>query len=115
MEVLEAFTELAVAVSGPRGFWRKTVAHRWLGCHRRTDSPACKRMKTLTPELARFDKLVNAIQHLEPRAAARFLRKHYKKLGGYLATYVPVKPSASAMEKTPFFKKHLEPVMKPVL
>ena len=107
-DVLDAFNELAFAITGPAGFWRKTVPERWLGCQADPDTPVCKAL--VGASAARFealDKLQAEIAELPAGKESTFLAKHGTELLAYLDAYVPATPSMSAMRDTGFFKDTL--------
>ena len=104
-DVLDAFNELAYAVTGPRGFWRDTVPNKWLGCASDAGAPACK---TLTAnDWASWDKLQEEIGNVPSGQEAAFIAKNGKRMMAYLDTYVPEAPSMSGMKQTAFFKAEL--------
>lgn len=117
LEVVEAWGEVAVAVAGPAGFWRRTVPDRWLGCAgARADgekpSLPCARLASAVPELRKWDRLRRRMARLGRRGSARFLKRHRAELIAFLATWVPDEPSASAMERTPFFARRLSETLR---
>lgn len=107
MEVLEAFNELGYAVTGPQGFWRKTVRAQWLGCNFDADTAACEAMDKAMPAMAEWDAFQREIAELDERKARRFLAKNHTRMMRYLDTYVPTAPSASEMKETAFFQQNL--------
>ena len=114
IEVIDAFLEVATAVSGPGGFWRRTVPTQWLGCEREdaaVPSEPCQRLAASAVELRKWDRLRRRMARLSPSAAARFLSTHRTRLLAYLDTYVPDAPTASDMERTPFFARTLGDVI----
>lgn len=110
-DVVDAFNELAIQVTGPTGFWRKTLPDQWLGCAENGETPPCQKMAAMKDELTQWDGIQKQIQELEPEKAQKFVQKNYAKLVSYLETYVPEEPSAAAMKKTPFYQKHLASVL----
>lgn len=110
-DIVDAFNELAVAVTGPAGFWRKTVPKSWLGCGELAESAPCKKMAELDKELAQWDEVQKQIESLEPERSARFLARNEARILLYLDTYVPDEPSAEAMRTTKFYRKHLASVL----
>lgn len=111
-DVLDAFNELSLAVTGPTGFWRKTVPNQWLGCDATPESAPCKRIAELQAELATWDAVNKQILALDPKKASGFLQRNEARLVGYLETYVPREPSAGAMKETAFYRKHLAAVLE---
>ena len=110
-ELVDAFNELALAVTGPTGFWRKTLPARWLGCETETHSEPCRKLGELQPDLAQWDNVQKEIEQLAPERAAHFLARNEARILAYLDMYVPAEPNAEAMAKTPFYQKHLAKVM----
>lgn len=106
-DVVDAFNELAIQVTGPTGFWRKTVPEQWLGCKENGETPPCQKMAELKSELAQWDAISQQISALPPEKAKAFVQKNLARMNAYLDTYVPVEPSSEAMKKTAFFQKHL--------
>lgn len=118
LDVVEAWNELAYAVTGKTGFWRKQVAGEWLGCGGDLgealdedldddEGAPCAGFAALEQELASWDKLQAQARDLEERRARAFLRRHEKKMLEYMKRYVPAEPSASAMRTTGAFNQHL--------
>jgi len=110
-DVVDAFNELALAVTGPTGFWRKTVPNRWLGCDAMAESAPCKKVASLQKELEQWDAIQKQIENLEADQANQFLARNEARITLYLDTYVPAEPSADAMKSTPFYKKNLAEVL----
>ncbi|MSP91599.1 MAG: hypothetical protein EXR79_07325 [Myxococcales bacterium] len=108
MDVLEAWNELAFQVSGPGGFWRRTVPQNWWGCAGSVPAETCKNMEAATRDLARWDRMQAAIGAIEPQQALSFLRKQKPKLAEYLDAVVPDEANQSSMEHTGFFKAHFQ-------
>jgi hypothetical protein len=106
-DVLDAFNEMAYAVTGPGGFWRKTLPKKWLGCPQNEELPPCIKLASLEKDLARWDKVQEKIGKLSVKSAKRFLARNYSKMLAYIDTYVPTEFSDSEMKKTGFFKQHL--------
>jgi hypothetical protein len=110
-DVVDAFNELALAVTGPTGFWRKTVPNRWFGCEAMADSAPCKKLSSMYKELEQWDAIQKQIESLEGNQATQFLARNEARISLYLDTYVPAEPSADAMRTTPFYQKHLASVL----
>ncbi len=108
IEVLEAWSELAYSITGPGGFWRKTVPHSWLGCAALGNSPACKALDGSKGEFGKWDKFQEKVGNVSEGKAARFLGKNQAKMLDYIKRYVPDAPSASGMEATGFYTDKLE-------
>lgn len=113
MDVLDAFNELAYAITGPGGFWRKTVPQQWLGCGvDAATPPGCEQMTQAERELGRWDAIQKQIGELSPEQAARFLSRNKKRILAYLDTYVPSAPSATGMRDTAFYRTTLAAVLE---
>ena len=108
MDVLEAWNELAFQVSGPGGFWRRTVPQNWWGCAGDAPADTCKKLEVATRDLGRWDRMQAAIGAIEPQQALGFLRKQKPKLVEYLDAVVPDEANQSSMEKTQFFQAHFQ-------
>jgi hypothetical protein len=106
LDVLEAWNELAFQVSGPAGFWRKTVPQSWWGCTGEAPAPRCTKLGEAVKDLARWDRMQAAIGSLDPQQAMPFLKRQQKKLVEYLDTVVPDEANVSAMERTGFYRTH---------
>ncbi len=110
-EVVDAFNELAFAVTGPKGFWRDTLPNSWLGCQNNPESEPCLKLKEAEPELQKWDKIQAKLSKMSDRKAKRFLSRNEARMMAYFDNYVPSDPSASAMKETGFYKTHLDGVM----
>lgn len=111
IEVLEAWNEIGYAVTGPGGFWRKTVPNAWFGCAVNGELGVCKALETAEKDFAKWDKVQDKISGLSEAKASRFLAKNHKKLAAYLTTYVPTQKSETGMKDTQFFDNNLASVM----
>ena len=107
IDVLEAFNELGYSVTGPGGFWRTTVPNQWMGCQVNGELPACHALKSLDPELKKWDAFQEKINGLSPKQASRFLAANHKKMVRYLKTYVPSAKSETGMKATALYTKKL--------
>ncbi|MBD91104.1 MAG: hypothetical protein CL940_12275 [Deltaproteobacteria bacterium] len=107
IDVLEAFNELGYSVTGPGGFWRTTVPNQWMGCQVNGELPACHALKSLEPELKKWDAFQEKINGLSPKQASRFLAANHKKMVRYLKTYVPAAKSETGMKATALYTKKL--------
>ncbi len=106
MDVLEAWNEVALQVTGPGGFWRRQVPDRWMGCQQLPDSAACATLSmAVEGEFRKYDGFMTEIHEMKPRGARRYLSKRYDSMMTYLDHYVPADLSSPAMQKTPFFEK----------
>ncbi len=111
-DILDAFNELGYMVTGPAGFWRKTVPEQWFGCQSTPDSVACTTLaSTSETELKRWDEFQKEVSEVPDGKELAFLRKHHKRMMEYLDTWVPRTPSMSDMQATGFYKTKLEKVM----
>jgi len=107
MDVLEAWSELMLQVSGPGGFWKKTVPTLWYGCAEDAGSAQCARLQAGSREFAKWDQVQAQIASLPRAQAGGWLKRNQKRLTEYMDTYVPDEPSLSAMQATGFYKAHL--------
>jgi hypothetical protein len=111
-EVLDAFNELGYTITGPAGFWRKTVPNQWFGCDTDTTSVVCKTLAASSAgELKEWDAFQTEIAELPDGKEIAFLRKNLKRMMTYLDTWVPRTASMSDMQATGFYKEKLEKVM----
>ena len=110
-DVVDAFNELAIQVTGPTGFWRKTLPDQWLGCAENGETPPCQKIAGMKEELGQWDDISKQLQEIAPEKADKFVRKNYARLVSYLEIYVPEESSAAAMKKTAFYQKHLASVL----
>lgn len=112
-DVLEAWNEVALQVTGPGGFWRRQVPDRWMGCAQLPDSSACGTLAIAEEgEFRKYDAISEAIHDMDGRKARRYLNKHFDDMVGYLDHYVPADTTSPDMKKTPFFKQNLEGAMR---
>jgi hypothetical protein len=106
-EVVDAFNELAYAVTGPTGFWRATLPNNWLGCRQDPSSAPCLKLTGAQPELARWDEIQENLSNMPERQAGTFLRRNKRSILAYFDNYVPQEPSSSAMKQTLYYQEHL--------
>ncbi len=111
-EVVDAFNELAFAVTGPQGFWRNTLPRKWLGCQNDPDSEPCTRLKDALPKLQQWDKVQAKMSKMSAGKATRFLGRNQKRMMTYFDNYVPTEPSGSAMKETGFYKDNLDGLLE---
>ena len=114
-EVLDAFNELAYQITGPTGFWRKTLPQQWLGCSANPDSEACVSVAKVLGELSQWDDIQKRIGGLEASQAKAFLERNAGRMLAYLETYVPAEASSSGMKDTDFYKKKLASILDSVV
>jgi hypothetical protein len=107
-DVLDAFAELMVQVTGPAGFWRKTVPMNWLGCATDPSTDGCQRLAAATADFKRWDQVQATITSLGKGQSSAWVNKHHKQLLEYLDEYVPLEPSMSGAQATGFYKEHLQ-------
>jgi len=113
LQLAEAFNELAYAVTGPTGLWRKTVPNEYFGCKADPESPVCLRLNDVSARLARWDELQTRITRLGNTAEARrLLRENGPAMEEYLRTLVPRERGLEALQQTPFFAENLAPVLR---
>jgi len=111
-DVLDAFNELGYSVTGPGGFWRKTVHDQWLGCVNEPTSGACKTLAAANDGvLKEWDAFQADIGKVGDGQELAFLLKHHKRMNEYLDTWVPESPNMSAMKETGFYKEKLDKAM----
>ncbi len=108
MDVLEAMSELMVQVTGPAGFWRKTVPVQWLGCPSDPASTPCTKLSSASEEFRIWDQMQAAIVALPREEAGRFLARNQRRLTDYVDTYVPVTASQAGMQGTLFYQANLQ-------
>ncbi len=113
LEVLKAWNEVALQVTGPGGFWRRQVPDRWLGCRKLPDSSACGALAASEEGAFRkYDKHISAIHAMDNKSARRYLAKHADEMVRYLDEFVPEDLSAPGMQKTTFYKENLAGAME---
>lgn len=110
-DVVDAFNELAFAVTGPTGFWRDTLPKKWLGCENNQESEPCVQLGKALPELEKWDSVQKKLSNMSEKKAAKFLNRNRTRMLTYFEHYVPQDTSASAMKATGFYKAHLEGVL----
>lgn len=106
-DIVDAFNELAFAVTGPAGFWRQQVPNRWFGCANEAGSAPCLRLGEMSKELTAWDDIQKQIGELDAGRAGYFLAHNQARIVKYLETYVPATPSFAGMKETPFYKTRL--------
>lgn len=102
-DVLDATVEVMVQVTGPTGLWRKTMPQEWFGCRDTPDSPACQRLGEIDKDLRQVDQFQGQVAAAPRDSAGSWLRRHQEQLTVYLDTYVPLEPSLSALQATPYY------------
>ena len=107
-DVLDAFNEMAVAVTGPTGFWRDQVGNKWYGCAKNGDTGVCQALSKASGEFTNWDDFQDEVGDLNARQAARYIARHHERLMGYLDRYVPAEPTETAMRKTSFYAERLK-------
>ena len=111
-DVLDAWNELGFAVTGPGGFWRKTVPESWFGCTADAGSAPCRALSAASDnELKAWDAFQADIGKVTDGQELQFLAKNQKKMTDYLDTWVPEAPSMSPMKATGFYKEKLDKAM----
>lgn len=108
-EVLDCLNELMAQVTGPAGFWRRTVPHEWYGCKNDPTTAQCQQLDRASVDLTPYDRLQAAIGKLKPANAEDFLERSERRIHEYLDTYVPREPNLSGMQATPFYQRRLKP------
>jgi len=113
MQLAEAFNELAYAVTGPTGLWRKTVPNDYFGCKADPETPVCQKLKEVTASFDRWDKLQDRITKLSgPAEARRLLKEQGPAMEEYLRTLVPGERGLEALQQTPFFAAQVAPALQ---
>lgn len=114
MLALTAFNELAYAMTGPSGLWRKTVPKRYFGCDVDDTPPLCQEFKRLDALLAPWDQLQQRIASVpDERAARTLLRENARRFQEYVRTFVPADASLDQVQQTPFFRDHFARYLPP--
>ncbi len=109
MDALDAWTELAYQVTGPAGFWRKTVPQQWFGCGADAKSDQCKKLRDASGrEFKKWDQLQQTVSAVGPAQAGSFLRRNQPKLIEYLDAVVPESANLTGMESTMFYRDFLK-------
>ena len=104
LQLAEAFNELAFAVTGPTGLWRKTVPNEYFGCKADPEQSVCQRLAEVTRSFERWDRLQDRISRLgTPAEARRFLKENGASMEEYLRTLVPAQRGLEALQQTPYF------------
>ncbi len=102
-DVLAAFSELMVQVSGPTGIWRKTVPNDWFGCPANPAQEQCTKLKVATAEFRAWDTLQRSMERQSPESARGWIKRNRRRLMGYLARYVPQSPNLTGLQQTPLY------------
>ncbi len=103
MDALDAFHELMAQITGPGGFWRKTVPQQWFGCVDAPGSEQCKRLTKANEEMAIWDDYQKRMAGQKGAAAKAWLKSHKPRMLAYCERFVPVTPNMSAAESTGFY------------
>ena len=108
LQLTEAFNELAFAVTGPTGLWRKTVPNEYFGCKADPETPICQRLQEVAKNLASWDRLQERLSRLSsPAEARRLLKEQGPAMEEYLRTLVPSARGLEALQQTPYFVQNL--------
>lgn len=102
-DALDALVEVMVQVTGPTGLWRKTMPQEWFGCKDTPDSAACLKLGEIDKDLRKADQLQERVAAAPKSSAGSWLRRHQDELLSYLDTFVPMEPSLSAIQATPYY------------
>lgn len=104
VQLTEAFNELAFAVTGPAGLWRKTVPNEYFGCKADPATPVCQRLAEVARHLERWDRLQERLARVgSPAEARRLLKEQGPAMEEYLRTLVPAGRGLEALQQTPYF------------
>lgn len=110
-DAVDAFNELAFAVTGPTGFWRDTLPKKWLGCENDPESAPCAQLTSKLPDLKQWDKIQAKLGKMSETRARRFLGRNEVRVMAYFEHYVPDQPSESGMKATAFYRENLADVL----
>ena len=114
MLALAAFNEMAYAVTGPAGLWRKTLPKSYFGCASDDSQPMCDEFKRMEALLAPWDQFQARIDNVgDERAARAFLRENAKRFQEYTRTFVPRDMGLDEVQQTPFFHDHFARYLAP--
>ncbi len=108
IEVLECLNELLVQVTGPTGFWRKTVPQDWFGCTPDSTETQCKQAVAAGRALSPYDRLQKGIGSVSEKGAKALLKRNAKLIDKLLEDVVPLQASLSGMKSSAFYKKHFK-------
>lgn len=102
-DVLAAFTELMVQVSGPTGIWRKTMPGEWFGCTANPKQEQCTKLAKATEEFKAWDRFQRAMERQSASSARGWIKRNKRRLLGYIDRYVPAAPSLTGIQQTPLY------------
>ncbi|MCO4762057.1 MAG: hypothetical protein KC502_11170 [Myxococcales bacterium] len=102
-DVLGAFSELMVQVSGPTGIWRRTVPHEWFGCKAQPKQEQCTKVAKASAEFAPWDRFQRAMERQSPKGARGWLKRNRRRLLAYIERYVPRAPNLTGIQQTPLY------------
>lgn len=102
-DVLAAFSELMVRVSGPTGIWRKTVPYEWFGCRANPKQEQCTKLKQANTEFKAWDALHRSMERQSQSSARGWIKRNKRRLLGYLERYVPSSPNLTGLQQTPLY------------
>ncbi len=103
MDALDAFHELMAQITGPSGFWRKTLPQQWFGCVDAPGSEQCKRLTRANEEMAIWDDYQKRLAGQKGAGAKAWLKSHKPRMLAYCERFVPVTPNMSAAEATGYY------------
>lgn len=106
-DVLAAFGELMVQVTGPTGIWMKTVPNEWFGCVANPKQPQCEKLKEATAEFRPWGSFRRQMERQSPQSARGWLKRNRRRLLGYIERYVPMQPSLSGLQQTKLYMEKM--------
>ncbi len=107
MTVLEALGELMVQITGPAGFWRKTVRTEWFGCPANPDQEQCSKLDAAIKGFGPWERLRAAVGRQTPGTAKGFIRAQQSRIGSYFNEVVPRAPNLTGMQQTGLYMTKL--------
>lgn len=108
VDLLQSFAELIAQVTGPGGFWRKTVPQQWYGCAADASTAPCQRIAAATSDFKKYDQLAELLVGVPPGQASAWLQRHNRQLLDYLDAYVPEAANLTGAQGTAFYKSRLQ-------
>ena len=103
-DVIDAFNDLAWAMTGPDGIWRTQAPNEWLECADKQDDPLCTKLNNHLAKFLEWDDFQESITRLEPGRAAPFFVENHDKFYEYVDLYVLKTPTPEAMRRTKFYR-----------
>lgn len=107
LTVLEALGELMVQVTGPAGFWQRTVRSEWFGCLADPAQDQCKKLDAAIAKFGAWERLRKQVGKQSEATAKGFLRAHLQRIESYFDELVPRQPNLTGMQQTLLYMKKL--------